>query len=64
MPKVMIDMEMPKSCWGCKFSQINAIQNTSICLLQAITNRDPWDPPSIIDKGKKDDNCPLQEVKE
>ena len=64
MPKVMINMEMPKSCWSCKFSQINPIQNTSICLLQALTNRDPWEEPLITEKGKKDAYCPLQEVKE
>lgn len=60
----IVGMEMPKSCWSCKFSQIDVLRNTSMCLLQAITNREPWDPPSIIDKGEKDTKCPLQEVKE
>ena len=65
MPKVMIEgMEMPKSCWGCKFSQIDVIRNTSMCLLRAITSRDHWEAPSIIEKGKKDAYCPLQEVKD
>lgn len=55
MPKVMIEMEMPKSCQECDFLNVTARYITCVANKgQRIYFR----------SNKKDNLCPLQEVKE
>ena len=56
MPKVMIEMEMPKECWGCRFQGHGTRCWTIWCdVLEKIIE---------YETGKRNPDCPLQEVKE
>ena len=56
MSKVMIEMEMPKECWGCRFQGHGTRCWTIWCdVLEKIIE---------YETGKRNPDCPLQEVKE
>ena len=58
MPKVMINMEMPKSCYYCDF--LVHMRDFDA------TNEYPYCPylANEVDISKRPPECPLQEVKE
>lgn len=55
MPKVMIEMEMPKSCGECRFYFDDNREGVNYCALTAEETYYHAERPSL---------CPLQEVKE
>lgn len=63
MPKVMIDMEMPKSCLECRFVREHKGLGLygNYCPATGEYEFIPW---NIIKKELRAEFCPLQEVKE
>lgn len=74
MPKVMLEMEMPKSCDECPLCYPKTLlSGKKMCLWEQgyrfhrMLNGDKkasWEIPNEIKSGEKLSECPLQEVKE
>ena len=61
MPKVMIEMEMPKGCRTCKFCRYDHIHHWHYCCL---LSSDRGEHVVSWSYKNRDEFCPLQEINE
>lgn len=60
MPKVMIEMEMPKYCRECRFCRYDSKYEEYYCYANLV----PIDITENVYEHIRQTQCPLQEVKE